>query len=241
MPDSVITIGNFAFYKSSLTSVTIGNGVTTIGSGAFQDCSGLTSVTIPNSVTYIQYYAFSYCTGLKCVYFKGNRPGIYVHVFRDVNATVYYLPEATGWGSTFDGLPTAVWVPSIADVNIDAAVNFADFAVFAAAWLAVSGVDDEHDPLCDISDPVDGVIDAADLVVFTDNWLITPCILSIADVDMDGDVNFADFSVFAAAWLATSGDAAYNPLCDISDPVDGVIDAADLVVFADNWMITPCP
>jgi len=58
-------------------------------------------------------------------------------------------------------------------------------------------------------------------------------------VDTNGDVNLADFTVFAAAWQAVSGEAAYNPLCDISDPV-GVIDASDLAVFALNWLITPC-
>ena len=36
--------------------------VTSIGSGAFRDCSGLTSVTIPNSVTSIS--AFEGCSGL---------------------------------------------------------------------------------------------------------------------------------------------------------------------------------
>jgi hypothetical protein len=29
----------------------------------------------------------------------------------DNNATVYYLPWTTGWGSTYGGLPTAVWNP----------------------------------------------------------------------------------------------------------------------------------
>jgi len=43
---------------SGLTSVTIGNSVTSIGDGAFRSCSGLTSVTIPNSVTSIGDYAF---------------------------------------------------------------------------------------------------------------------------------------------------------------------------------------
>ena len=41
-----------------MTSVTIPNSVTEIGSSAFYDCTGLTSVTIPNSVTSIGYYAF---------------------------------------------------------------------------------------------------------------------------------------------------------------------------------------
>ena len=43
---------------SRLTSVTIGNSVTSIGNYAFIDCSRLTSVTIPNCVEYIGYNAF---------------------------------------------------------------------------------------------------------------------------------------------------------------------------------------
>ena len=49
------------YYCSGLTSVTIGNGVTSIGEWAFRGCSGLTSVTIGNSVTSVGNSAFSYC------------------------------------------------------------------------------------------------------------------------------------------------------------------------------------
>ena len=68
IPDSVTTIGDFAFSDcSSLTSVTIPDSVTTIGSYAFSGCSSLTSVTIPDSVTTIGDYAFYYCSSLTSV------------------------------------------------------------------------------------------------------------------------------------------------------------------------------
>jgi hypothetical protein len=47
---------------------------------------------------------------LNAVYFEGNAPSGDPTVFiSDNQATVYYLPGTTGWGSTFGGVPTAVW------------------------------------------------------------------------------------------------------------------------------------
>ncbi|MDE6256664.1 MAG: leucine-rich repeat domain-containing protein, partial [Muribaculaceae bacterium] len=64
--NSVTSIGNYAFYKcSGLTSLTIGNSVTSVGDYAFYYCSGLTSLTIPNSVTLVGGGAFKGCSGLK--------------------------------------------------------------------------------------------------------------------------------------------------------------------------------
>ncbi|MBQ7466987.1 MAG: leucine-rich repeat domain-containing protein, partial [Clostridia bacterium] len=54
--------------NTTLTDVTIGSNVTSIGDGAFAGCSGLTSVTIGDSVASIGDGAFSGCTGLIEVY-----------------------------------------------------------------------------------------------------------------------------------------------------------------------------
>ena len=47
IPNSVTSIGNYAFYWcSGLTSITIPNSVTRIGANAFSGCSGLTSISV---------------------------------------------------------------------------------------------------------------------------------------------------------------------------------------------------
>ena len=64
----VTTIGNFAFYFCmGLTSITIPDGVTTIGRLAFMYCESLSSITIPESVTTIGEWAFFGCMGLTSV------------------------------------------------------------------------------------------------------------------------------------------------------------------------------
>jgi len=70
IPDSVTEIGLKAFNNcNSLSSCTIGSGVTIIKSNAFQDCFGLNSVDIPNSVTKIDDSAFKGCESLTAVTF----------------------------------------------------------------------------------------------------------------------------------------------------------------------------
>ena len=73
-------------------------------------CTGLTSVTVGNSVTNIGTGAFYCCTSLRGVYFLGNTPSLGANEFTfDNTAIVYYLPGTTGWGSTFGGLLTTPW------------------------------------------------------------------------------------------------------------------------------------
>ena len=71
----VTTIGGGAFQDcTGLTSVSLPNSVTTIGNWAFLRCTGLTSVTVPNSVATIGDGAFSGCTALMGIEVEALNP-----------------------------------------------------------------------------------------------------------------------------------------------------------------------
>ena len=85
IPNSATSIGSLAFADcSGLKSVLIGNSVTSIGVQAFSGCKCLTSVTIPDSVTKIGDSAFFGCIGLMGVLtITNSATSIGVEAFRD--------------------------------------------------------------------------------------------------------------------------------------------------------------
>ena len=77
-----------------LTSISIPNTVTSIGSYAFDDCKSLTSVTIPNSVTSISERAFQRCSGLTSIRLSDNMASISNYTFYNCsNLISVMIPE----------------------------------------------------------------------------------------------------------------------------------------------------
>ena len=109
------SIGSYAFnYCTGLASIAIPTSVTSIGSYAFNYCTSLTSATIGSSVISIGINAFYTCENLTGVYFKGNAPSAVSPLFNgDDNVTVYYLPGTMGWETPFVGLPPVLWNPQV--------------------------------------------------------------------------------------------------------------------------------
>ena len=85
--------------RESISSVTIEEGVTSIGNWAFGYCTSLTSIEIPGSVTSVTYAAFGFCTGLTSIEIPGSVTSVengafggcsgLVSIVVDENNTVY--------------------------------------------------------------------------------------------------------------------------------------------------------
>ncbi|MBQ2740894.1 MAG: leucine-rich repeat domain-containing protein [Clostridia bacterium] len=68
IPDGITSIGDCAFeFCKGLTSITVPASVITIGENAFYYCNSLTSITVPDGVNSIGDYAFAYCNGLTSI------------------------------------------------------------------------------------------------------------------------------------------------------------------------------
>ena len=66
---------------TSMTNITIGNSVTSIGSNAFEDCYTVNNISMPNSVTAIGNSAFENCSSLTSIYIPDSVTSIGAKAF----------------------------------------------------------------------------------------------------------------------------------------------------------------
>ena len=87
IPDGVTSIGKNAFFDCGLLqSITIPDSVTSIGKKAFWGCDALKSITIPDSVISIGNKAFAVCTALESVTIPNGVINIGKYAFSGCNS-----------------------------------------------------------------------------------------------------------------------------------------------------------
>lgn len=113
IPDDVTSIGSYAFCGcSGITSLTIPNGVTDLWVEAFRGCSGLTSLIIPSSITDLWAGTFVDCSSLTSVTFRGSPSHIAYNAFDGCDALVELnVPWSEG------DIANAPWGASNAAIN----------------------------------------------------------------------------------------------------------------------------
>ena len=66
IPEGVTSIGNYAFHKcTNLERISLPNSITSIGAQAFANCDSLTNVVIPDKVTRLEFNTFYGCFKLE--------------------------------------------------------------------------------------------------------------------------------------------------------------------------------
>ncbi|MDA7560020.1 leucine-rich repeat protein, partial [bacterium] len=128
VPPTVVTVGQRSFSGSALETVVLPDSVTSVGNFAFLSAESLSTVRFGKNIASIGDLCFEGCSNLTGVYFEGDAPtsfgaGIFAGV--SIDAKVYANDTATGFDSTFADLPV-VRVDSTAPVILlqgDVSVN----------------------------------------------------------------------------------------------------------------------
>ncbi len=156
IPDSVITIGDYAFGSCRyLTSVDIPDSATFIGYGAFAWCNRLTSITIPDSVTTISDEVFAWCDNLADIYCEAKaQPAGWAYGWNDgCNATVH-------WGYVIEDEEPEL---ALGDIDGNDEITAADYVFTKRAVMGTYSLTEAQKKAADIDK--NGSITAADYVL----------------------------------------------------------------------------
>ena len=129
IPDGVTSLGSYAFQDcTSLISVVIPDSVTIISNNAFYNCSNLNSIVIPNSITSIRNYAFYGCTSLTSITIPNGVTSIDMGAFQACTSlTSIVIPDSV----TSISYAAFYGCSSLANIVISDGVTYIDETTFA--------------------------------------------------------------------------------------------------------------
>ena len=145
--------------RSSIKSVIIENGVTSIGDWAFYNCSSLVSVTIPDSVSSIGDYAFRGCSSVQSVTIGNGVTSIGEEAFSYCSSLVSVtIPDSVtsigGWAFYNCIRMTSVTIPdSVTSIGISA-FRYCEYLKYVyyrgdiVSWLGISFEENFSNPCC---------------------------------------------------------------------------------------------
>lgn len=81
MPEGLTSIGNEAFYQSSIKTVSLPSTLSSMGSSAFRECRNLTGIVLPDALKEIKEYAFYECNNLRTLMLGNATTGIEQYAF----------------------------------------------------------------------------------------------------------------------------------------------------------------
>jgi hypothetical protein len=137
LPEGLVSIGSIAFRGcSSLVSVDFPSTIATIGERAFDECKGLASVTLPDSVTSIGNYTFRKCSALTNAVVGTGVSAIPAGLFESCSSlsSVTLSPALSSIGSTAFYLCTSLAVPPA----LDGVVSIGDSAFSYCAFTDIA-------------------------------------------------------------------------------------------------------
>ena len=97
LPESLQTIGEYAFAQTGLTNIEIPDAVTTMGHRMLQECGALTSIKIGNGITEIPECWAGSCNNLNEITLPESLQTIGEYAFAQTGLTSIEIPDAVTW------------------------------------------------------------------------------------------------------------------------------------------------
>ena len=235
------TIGTYAFEEcSKIISVDIPNSVTTIGYFAFNECSRLTSVIIPDAVTAIGYAAFSNCSKLTSINIPNSVRVIDEQTFSGCSSlTSVIIPNSVTEikGGAFNGCSklTSIEIPN--SVTVIGVASFSDCGKLTSIEIPNSVIELGSYAFADCMSLTSAII--GDAVNGIGNDTFANCFY-LTSVTIGKSVAWIENDAFAYCnWLKTIICKATTPpkfiVSSFSSPFVGVSGDANIIIPCHTW------